>query len=61
MRYSITGARKMVETLGIWVDQTQDTIDSEESRDYPSDTRLEALAIRLDALETAKDALEELE
>ena len=60
-RYTITSVRVMISTLDDWIDQTTDSIDTEESKDYPSDDRLDTLNNRLDQLVAAKDALDDIE
>lgn len=61
VRYSITSVAKMIAQLEAWLDSSQKSIDNEEARDYPNDERLEELEARIEALESAKVALEEIE
>ena len=61
MKYSITQVRKLKVTLEDFIVQTEETIGNAESVDYPSEARLERLNDRLDELQTAFDALENIE
>ena len=61
MQYSITQVHKVIEEIGDWVEQTEEAIDNEQARDYPNEERVEKLAYRQDALESAKSSLEEIE
>lgn len=60
-RYAITQLQKVIDTLTDWRDATQDTLDNEESRDYPNEARVEKLSERIDALTDAIEALENIE
>ena len=61
MKYSITQVRKLKVTLEDFIAQTEETIGNAEGVDYPSESRLERLNDRLDELQTAFDALENIE
>jgi len=61
MKYSVTQVRKLKVTLEDFLVQTEETIGNAESVDYPSESRLERLNDRLDELQTAFDALENIE
>ena len=61
MKYSITQVRKLKVTLEDFIAQTEETIGNAEAVDYPSESRLERLYDRLDELQTAFDALENIE
>ncbi len=61
MKYSITQVHKVVEQLADWIEQTTETLDNEEAKDYPNADRVENLACRQDALESAQSYLEEIE
>ena len=61
MKYSITQIRKVRVDLEDYIVQTEETIDNIESSDYPSESRLDRLQERLDYLQTAFDALENIE
>jgi septal ring factor EnvC (AmiA/AmiB activator) len=61
MKYSITQIRKLKVNLEDFIVQTEETIDSAESADYPNESRLDRLNDRLDDLRTAFDALENIE
>ena len=61
MKYSITQIRKLKVDLEDFIVQTEETIDNAESADYPNESRLEQLNDRLDDLQTAFDALENIE
>lgn len=60
-RYSITGVKRILAELEAWLEQSQDSLDSEEGRDYPNDERLDRLTQRVDSLQQAYDALDEIE
>mgnify|MGYP001573812012 CR=1 FL=1 len=59
--YSITQINRVMRELEHWIDQSQETLDNEESRDYPNEERLDKLQKRIDGLQNAYDALEEIE
>ena len=60
-RYSIASVRVMRETLEARIEQSQGVLDREEGRDYPSEDRIDDLTTRIEALQGALDALEEIE
>lgn len=60
-RYTKPGLHKLVTQLATWINDSQDTLDNEESRDYPSNERIDSLTARIDALQAALDSLEEIE
>lgn len=60
-RYSIIQIRRVIGELESWRDASQDALENAESADYPNEERIEKLAVRIDALETAIDALEGIE
>lgn len=60
-RYTIVSVRKMVDTIEGWIEQTEETLGNEESKDYPNEDRLDSLQTRLDALQQALEALGEIE
>lgn len=61
MRYSILGVRRIKAELGEWIEQSEASLDTTESADHPSETRIDMLNDRLASLQAALDALEELE
>lgn len=60
VRFNTASLRKLGQQLERWIGDTQDSLDNEESKDYPSETRIDEYTDRLDALQTAYDALEVL-
>lgn len=61
VRYNARSLQTMMEQLQDWIDQTQETLDNEESKDYPNDERVDMLTLRLDQLQQAYDALEAID
>lgn len=60
-RYSITAVAAMMTDLEAWIEQSSDTLNNEEAKDYPSEDRLDNLNTRIDALQAAYDALADIE
>lgn len=60
-RYNKRSVVRVIAEITAWRDQTEVTLATEESRDYPNDDRLDALSERLDALTAAIEALEDIE
>lgn len=59
-RYNVSSVHKMMEQLQGWIEQSEETLSNEESRDYPNDEHIDALQERIDALQQAFDALESI-
>lgn len=59
-RYSEVLVEAMMRELQGWIEQSTDTLNNEESKDYPDDKRMDMLSARIDALQAAYDALEEI-
>lgn len=47
--------------LDEWINQSNDTLCNEESRDYPNEERMDMLNNRIDQLQEAYDALQGIE
>lgn len=60
-RYSITAVAAMMADLEAWIEQSSDTLNNEEAKDYPNEDRLDNLNTRIDALQAAYDALADIE
>ena len=60
-RYNKRTVVAMADTLEDWINQSQETLYNEESRDYPNDDRIDSLTTRIDSLQNALDALDEIE
>lgn len=60
-RYNIKSVQNMMLQIEAWIDQTEETLGNEESKDYPNDERLESLEERRSALQDAYDALRGIE
>jgi len=61
MAYSITRVHNMMATLQEWIEQSENTLQNEEAKTSPNEDRIENLTTRLDSLNTARDALDEIE
>lgn len=61
VKYNIRSVQSMMAQLQEWIDSSQDTLNNEESKDYPNDDRVTMLTDRIDALQNAYDALEGIE
>ena len=61
MAYSITRVHDMMATLQGWIEQSENTLQNEEAKTSPNEDRIENLTTRLDSLNTARDALDEIE
>ena len=60
-KYSITQINRVLEELRAWHESTEETLDNEENKDYPNEERVDMLQTRLDSLQEAIDALENIE
>ena len=60
-RYTKPSLVKLIAQLEAWTESSQDALDTEESRDYPSDVRVDMLTNRIDALQQAIESLQEIE
>ena len=61
VRYNKRSLEKIVDQLKAWIDSSQDSLDNEESRDYPNEDRVSMLGERIESLQAAVDSLEEIE
>ncbi len=61
MKYNSRSLTNVMLLLEDWVTQSQDTLDNEESKDYPNDERIDSLTVRVDSLQAAVDVLNEIE
>lgn len=52
---------KLIGQLSDWLEEKESSLDREESKDYPSEDRLEKLENQIDTLQAALDALVEYE
>jgi hypothetical protein len=60
-KYNVTSVGIMETTISEWIAQSESTLDNEESKDYPSDDRVDSLTERIDALTEAMEALGSIE
>lgn len=60
-RYNARSLATTIAQLQGWLEQSENTLANEESRDYPNDERVDSLNERIDALTAAIEALEGIE
>lgn len=51
----------MMAQIEDWITQSNDTLCNEESKDYPNEERMDILNNRIDSLQEAYDALQNIE
>lgn len=57
-RYNVRSLAATIAQLQGWLEQSEDTLANEESRDYPNGERIDDLNARVDGLNAAIEALE---
>ena len=60
-RYNSLTVKNTIQTLAEMIESSQDTLDNEESRDYPNQEKIDTLNDRIDYLQQAMDALESID
>jgi hypothetical protein len=57
-KYNRASLDNIITELEAWIEQSEDTLGNEESRDYPNEDRLDMLQTRIDQLQQASEALQ---
>jgi hypothetical protein len=60
MRYNIRTVHNLLEIINEWIESSEESLDNEQQRDYPSNERLDSLQDRIDKLNIAKESLESI-
>lgn len=60
-KYNIRSVQVVIQSLEEWVNQSSETLDNEEAKDYPNDERIDSLNNRIDLLMDAIGTLAEIE
>ena len=60
-RYNVQSVHKICQQIERWIDQAENILDKESNKDYPNQEWIEMIESRLEYLNNALEALENLE